>query len=98
MRPAGEVRHALLRAAEELVTPDRGPTLMELASCARVGLEAARRTVDNMKRCGALTVPRTRRVEYRNKPVAEYAPAIMDPPKDEGYVDVASIFSIWAQG
>lgn len=100
MRPAGtvgEIRAALLQAADELATPDRAPILQELAAQARVGLEAARRTVDNMKRAGALQVPRTRKVDYRNRPVAEYAPASREPRRDEPYVDVASVFSLWVQ-
>jgi len=74
MRPAGEVRQALLDAALALTTPDRSPTLLELAAKSQVGFLAARRTVDNMRRAGVLAVVRTRRVEYRNRPVAEYAP------------------------
>lgn len=80
MRPAGEIRHALLRACESLAAraaAGRGPTLREMAAEARVGLEAARRTVENMTRYGVLVVPRTRRVPYRNRPVAEYVPAAM---------------------
>ena len=32
MRPAGEVRQALLNACTQLATPDRGPTLREMAA------------------------------------------------------------------
>ncbi len=78
MRAPGEIRQALLSAAQELAAPERAPTLAEMAARAQVGLKAATYTVKNMKRCGELTVPRTRRVAYRNRPVAEYAPA----PKD----------------
>ena len=69
MRPAGEVRQALLRAAVQLATPDRGPTMRELASAACVGYSVARRTVDHMKRSGELRVARERKVDYRNRPV-----------------------------
>jgi hypothetical protein len=75
MRAPGEVRQALLSAACELATPERGATLLELAQHAKVGRDVARDTVANMKRSGALTVPRVRRVPYRNRPVSEYAPA-----------------------
>lgn len=74
MRPAGEVRLALLAACGQLATAERGPTLREMAAVACVGLEAARRTVANMQRAGQLHAPRTRRVPYRNRPVAEYVP------------------------
>lgn len=73
MRPAGEVRLALLKAARELTTPERSPTLHELACHSQVGFLAARRTVDNMRRAGVLRVVRTRKVDYRTRPVAEYA-------------------------
>jgi len=74
VRPAGEIRQALLQACAALARPGQGPTLRELAAHARVGLDAAEQTVKNMRRAGVLHVPRTRRVPYRNRPVAEYAP------------------------
>ncbi|MDB5850645.1 MAG: hypothetical protein JWP29_4397 [Rhodoferax sp.] len=75
MRPGGEIRAALLKAAHELHTASQGPTLQELAAKACVGLSAANMTVRNMCRAGHLAVVRERRVSYRNRPVAEYAPA-----------------------
>lgn len=95
MRPAGEVRVALLNACSQLATPDRGPTLREMAAVACVGLDAARRTVSNMQRAGQLHAPRTRRVGYRNRPVAEYVPAALAPSQDEGYVDLAAVLQVW---
>ncbi|MBN8749509.1 MAG: hypothetical protein J0I65_18610 [Variovorax sp.] len=74
MRPPGEVRQALLDAALALTTRERSPTLMELACKSQVGFLAARRTVDNMRRAGALVIVRTRAVDYRPRPVAEYSP------------------------
>lgn len=73
-RPAGEVRQALLQACQQLQTPDRAPTVRELASAACVGLDLARRTLDNMRRAKQVVIARHRRVGYRNRPVAEYAP------------------------
>lgn len=75
MRPAGEIRQALLESAFALATPDRAPTMLELAHHAQVGYEAARRTVDNMRRAGTLALVRQRAVPYRSRPVAEYCPA-----------------------
>jgi Cdc6-like AAA superfamily ATPase len=97
MRPAGEIRQALLQAARDLATPQQAPTLTELAHKACVAVSAARRTVDNMKRAGELREARTRKVDYRNKPVAEYEPAPPAPQQDEGYVDVARVFGMWVQ-
>src|SRR4051812_21248800 len=73
MRPTGEVRQALAQAAAALTTRESSPTLLELARHSQVGFMAARRTVDNMRRAGDLVVVRTRKVDYRNRPVAEYA-------------------------
>jgi len=75
MRPAGEIRQALLNAALELVTPERAPTVAELAAHSQVGFDAALHTVRNMRRAGHLAIVRERRVDYRNRPVCEYAPA-----------------------
>lgn len=98
MRPPGEVSLALLRAVDELATPVRAPTLQEIAQRACVGVTAARRAADNLRRSGKLDIVRQRRVAYRNRPVAEYArPAACSQECDET-VDVASIFALWAQG
>jgi hypothetical protein len=74
-RPAGEVSLALLRSAAQLATPERAPTMRELAMHACVGLEAANATVKNLKRHGKLVPVRLRQVRNRTRPVAEYAPA-----------------------
>lgn len=96
MRLAGDTRLALLKAAAELSTPDRAPTLRELALKACVGQDAAMHTVKNLTRCGKLTIPRTRRVEYRNRPVAEYAPAL-PAGQATGLADLGSVFASWAR-
>lgn len=64
---------ALVEAAKALATPDRGATLQELAARACVGRMAARHTLGYLVRSRALVIVRTRRVTYRNRPVAEYA-------------------------
>lgn len=103
MRPAGEISTAILTAATRLVREEagqrRGPTLQELAQHACVGIQAARRTVDNMRRAGKLEPVAQRKVDYRNRPVAEYAPAQALPEDDDQpFFDVASVFTAWAQG
>lgn len=98
MRPAGEIRQALLNAATLLATPERAPTVRELAHHAGVGLDAARRTVDNLKRCGALEIARPRRVDYRNRPVAEYQPARLGDLDaiDAPFIDLARVLGGWS--
>ncbi|OGB26206.1 MAG: hypothetical protein A3I66_00710 [Burkholderiales bacterium RIFCSPLOWO2_02_FULL_57_36] len=86
MRPAGEVRLALIQAARDIVAqigqPDRGATLAEMAAAVGskcpLGRDVARRYVDNMHRSGDLKKVGERRVPNRNRPVYEYAPVFTD--------------------
>lgn len=99
MRPAGEIRQALLTSAVQLAQPHQAPTLAELAAHAGVGYLAARRTVDNLKRCGALEIARLRRVDYRNRPVAEYVPAQLQADESANsapFVDLARVLGGWS--
>lgn len=93
-RPIGDVRKALLTAAQMLATADKAPTLQELAQHACVGIKAARATVQNLKRCGALAIARPRRVAYRNRPVAEYAPAHLIQSAQQGF-DASALVAAW---
>ncbi|ATA54568.1 hypothetical protein CKY39_16140 [Variovorax boronicumulans] len=95
MRPAGEVRMALLRAAHELATPDCAPTLREMAHRAQVGLKAARETVAHMRRGGTLCIARTRKVPYRNRPVAEYVPRAEAPEPGPDRHALHSLLCSW---
>lgn len=74
MRPASDIRTALLQAALAAHASGQSPTLLELAHQAQVGVAAATHTVKNLRRAGLLQICGTRRVAYRNRPVAEYAP------------------------
>ncbi len=106
-RPAGEVSLALLRSAAQLATPERAPTMRELAMHACVGLSAANATVKNLKRSGRLVPVRLREVRHRTRPVAEYAPApdttfdhqvIEDDSRQgEGWVDLGRCVAGWAR-
>jgi len=72
MRPAGEIRVALLDAAKAACKSGHGVTMRELASRACVGQKAARETIKNMVRAGVLLPAGERRVHYRNRPVLVY--------------------------
>lgn len=107
-RPAGEVRQALMRAACELVPTIRertggahqGPTLLELAEHAGVGYDAARATVSNMRQAGALTIVSHRKVEHRNRPVAEYLPTEAVPEGGRsagGFMVLDYVVNGWAR-
>lgn len=95
MRPVGEIHAALLAAARDLATPGQAPTVAELALHAQVGLRAATDTVKNMRRHGALRIVRTRRVNYRNRPVAEYAPADGGEVGSHQGVDLGQALAAW---
>jgi hypothetical protein len=98
MRPAGEVRLALLNACRQLATPERAPTLQEIAAKACVGFAAARNTVPNMVRAKQLRPVRTRAVQHRNRPVAEYEPvpaSAVPLAEDDGFVDLGSVLRVW---
>lgn len=95
MRPAGDVRLALLSACSQLATPERGPTLREMAAVACVGVKAATHTIKHMNRAGQVRIARQRRVDYRNRPVAEYMPAIPAPSDKAGFVDLAAVLQVW---
>ena len=102
MRPAGKIRQALMLAARDVVAdlgmPHRGATLAELAARSCVGRDAARRYVSNLRRSGALQIVGTRRVDYRNRPVAEYAPSdVATPPAEQGWVGLGRGVASWVR-
>ena len=101
MRPAGEVRQAVLNAVVTLATPQRGPTLQEInaavGSQMPVGTDTVRRYLDNIKRSGAVCIARQRRVDYRNRPVAEYAPAANAATVMQGWVDLGNCLGNWVR-
>lgn len=95
MRPAGEIRAVLLGAVRELARPEQAPTMAELSAHTQVGEQAARRTLSNLTRRGQLRIVRTRRVDYRNRPVAEYAP-VEACAQGAGFVDLGQVLaSAW---
>jgi hypothetical protein len=97
MRPPGEARQALLKAAKELTTVARSPTFLELTARACVGKVAALNTVRHMRRAGLLVIVRTRKVDYRNRPVAEYAPGAIDEPSGAAGAALGNVFHSWVR-
>lgn len=101
MRTAGEVHQALIKAARELATQDRCATLAELADRACVGRDAARMHVPKLKSRGHLCIVRERRVDYRNRPVAEYAPvkvlSLEDVQAMTGAVVLSNCMQAWTR-
>ena len=66
----------MLQAAQALrnerIASGQGATLRELVQRSQVGYAVARTLVANLKRRGQIEQVGTRRVDYRNRPVAEY--------------------------
>jgi hypothetical protein len=76
MRPSGEIRAVLLGALCE-----HGPLpTRELCAITQVGLESARRTVDNLRRAGVLEIVGHEKRAHSTKWVALYD---MAPPEPE---------------
>ena len=93
MKPAGEVHQALMKAAQELSAQGRGATLAELAERACVGRQVARDMVPKLKSRGCLQI-----VDYRNRPVAEYAPVPeIESRAGHGWVDLGRCVAGWAR-
>lgn len=95
-RPAGEVRAVIVRTLREA-----GPMAQrDLALQAQIGVQAVRRTVDNMVRSGALVVAGQEKRAHSRKWVALYDLA---PPQDDGtrhghgWVDLGRIVGGWAR-
>lgn len=103
MRPAGEVRLALIQAAQDIVReigqPGRGATLAEMYTRAQVGSDCARNLVPKIKKAGDLCIVGTRRVDYRNRPVSEYAPAAAASANEieQGWVDLGNCMADWVR-
>ena len=77
MRPAGDIRLALLEAVQERP----GSTMRELAARAQVGLDSARWAINNMRRSGCVRRGGERAVPHHNRPVATWYPvAANDEP------------------
>lgn len=104
-RPMNEVALAILKTANEFSAAGRRVTLAEMREGANVGKVAAYRTVSNLRRLGHLQIVSERRVDYRNKPVAEYAPVNnpsatpepVDNAPDVGWLDLSNCLASWAR-
>ena len=107
MRPAGETHLALLQAAhairQEYAESGRGATLQEMCHRSQVGYKVARALVPKLQERGQLQVVGERRVDYRNRPVREYAPVDQPavPTEDDyespGLVVLSSCMADWVR-
>lgn len=95
MRPAGSVHLALLHSAHHLGTA----TLREMVRHSQVSQDTGRSTVRDLKRYGHLHIVDTRRVDYRNRPVAVYAPApvVADLASGGDWTDLGFCLATWSR-
>lgn len=106
-RPTGECGLAILRAAHairaERLTNGEGATFRELVARSQVGLQVARNLVPKLKARGHLEIMGVARVDYRNRPVALYAPVVKDSltvegddvQSGKGWVDLGNCLKNW---
>lgn len=100
MRPPGEVRQALARAAVQLTQERAGATWRELAEHAQVGYLDARRTVEHMARSGGLAVIGVEKRAHSRRWMNVYAPPELaeEPPQArDAAADLAAITRAWAE-
>lgn len=101
MRPAGDISRALIQAARDLTRHGPGATMAELAMQACVSRDAARHHIPKLKSRGHLQLVGERRVTYRNRPVAVYAPApeldLDDVPVVTGPAILSTALQTWTR-
>lgn len=106
MRPMNHAALALLQAANKLSAAGRGVTLAEMAQGANVSARTAQMFVPKLKSRGHLQIVGTRKVDYRNRPVSEYAPvppapaAALEPVDNSpavGWLDLSACLAGWAR-
>ena len=93
MRPRGEIRQVLAQAAGAQVG---GATWRDLAISTQVGFDAARTTVQSMRRSGELVVIGVVRLEHSRRPLALYAPAPQADAYTEACVELTNAINGWA--
>jgi hypothetical protein len=76
MRPTGEIRQALSKAAQQLapIYAEGGFTFRDLAEVSLVAFEDAQETAKNMARAGILRKVGTRQVSGSKRPLTTYLP------------------------
>lgn len=95
----GTASGALFQAARAFVTEraatGQGATLKELVHRSQVGYGSARLLVPQLCRRGLFAIVGQRRVDYRNRPVAEYAPVLSSAPTGPGWAPLGQCLQGW---
>jgi hypothetical protein len=96
MRPPGEIRCAVLNAAQALTAErGQGATCRDLAERACVSLRAARQAVKNMARAGELVRVGSTPVPGSRRPMTMFAPPV---EQAAGPAALAALMSTWCRG
>lgn len=72
-RPRGEIREAIVQAAQQLQAEQGGANWREMAQRACVGYDKARQTVRDMVKVGELQPCGQERVAHARRPMVRYA-------------------------
>ena len=84
-----------MQALQAFTDEGEQPTLRDLAFRSLVGLRDANTTMSNLVRAGHAEINGTRRVHYRNRPVALYGMPIQDESLD-AVTTLAEALSSWS--
>lgn len=100
MRPRGEIRRALGKAAwaaavDHAVNGQRPPTYRDLAQRACVGFSAARQCVKDMARAGELQRAGVARVDGIRRPMTTYLPCTQ--PVGRSMPDLDVLLRSWGR-
>jgi hypothetical protein len=99
MRPAGEIRSAMRKAALGLRARAKelgGLTYRDLAEAGQVGFDEARKVSKEMARAGELMPFGTRQVPGSRRPLTTYMPAANQPSLDDAVGQLAGVVGVWA--
>jgi hypothetical protein len=92
---------AILQAAQsiklERAQSGQGATLRELVQRSQVGYKVARQLVNSLHQRGQLSIVGTQQVEYRNRPVSLYVPAVAYEATSNAMHDLGRAMSYWVQ-
>ncbi len=97
-RPQGQVRQALMQAAEQLALQQGGATWRCMAVQSQVGWAAAKRTARDMQRAGQLLPVGEMRTPHAKRPMVLLAPAGMVAGSGAGAQRLATALQGWVGG
>lgn len=98
MRPAGDIRAALRKAADSLapVVANDGMTYLDMACRGCVGREVARSTVKDMVKAGELAPVGARKVDGIKRPLRTYLPVSYLHGGENGAAALSRVLGNWA--